>query len=512
MGTLSQTAPAATVRCSVDPQRDRRAISPLIYGTNQPDWKTTARHLTLTRIGGNRMTAYNWENNASNAGSDWQHQNDSFLGGGDTPGEVIRPQVARALANGASIIVTVPMAGYVAADKKGDGDVNKTPDFIGTRFVRSLPRKGGPFAFPPDAADRAVYQDEFVAWLKKTFPDAHRAGAMSRAVYYSLDNEPDLWDHTHARLRTAKLTYQELLQRTVDYASAIKAVAPGTLVFGPASYGWQGYVRLQDAPDANGRDFLDFYLSGMREAERTAGRRLLDVLDLHWYPEARGAGKRVTEGGSEPGLVAARVQAPRSLWDPTYREDSWIAGSLGQPIRLLPRMKEKIARHYPGTKLAITEYNYGGGGHISGGVAQADVLGVFGREGVFAATLWHLSGDERFAYGGLAMYRDFDGKGGRFGDTSVYAQTSNPAKCSVHASIDRSNPKRMVLVAINKTDAPLTAEIGVASSRAPRCTAAYQLAGASPVPKRAAALPSVAGGRLRCPLPAMSVSTLVLTV
>ena len=44
----------------------------------------------------------------------------------------------------------------------------------------------------------------------------------------------------------------------------------------------------------------------------------------------------------------------------------------------------KIAAHYPGTKLSISEYNYGAGGDISGGIAQADVLGVFGREGLFS--------------------------------------------------------------------------------------------------------------------------------
>ena len=136
----------------------------------------------------------------------------------------------------------------------------------------------------------------------------------------------------------------------------------------------------------------------MAAAGTTAGRRLLDVLDVHWYPEARGAcvgdpmdGCRITDNNNEAGVVAARMEAPRSLWDSSYRETSWIQNVLGaDAIRLLPRLKGKIAAHYPGTKLAITEYNYGGGNHISGAIAQADVLGIFGREGLFAATLWPL--------------------------------------------------------------------------------------------------------------------------
>src|SRR6185295_3319375 len=109
--------------------------------------------------------------------------------------------------------------------------------------------------------------------------------------------------------------------------------------------------------------------------ERSAGRRLVDVLDLHWYPEARGGGVRVTEADSSAAVAAARVQAPRSLWDPSYVETSWISQDAGVgAIRLLPRMREKIAAHAAGTLLAITEYNFGGGAHISGGLAQADAL------------------------------------------------------------------------------------------------------------------------------------------
>ncbi|HLK61333.1 MAG TPA: glycoside hydrolase family 44 protein [Chthonomonadaceae bacterium] len=500
---------SADVRFTIDATKNRSPISPLIYGTNQPDWATTARELTFTRLGGNRWTAYNWETNASNAGSDYFFQNDGFLGGGETPGEAVRPSVAAALAAGASVVVTIPMAGYVSADKNGDRDVNKTPDFLNKRFFKSLPHKGAPFTFPPDTHDKVVYQDEFVAWLEKTFPNTHQS--VNRSIFYSLDNEPDLWDSTHARLRTAKLTYHELLTRTIDYTTAIKAVAPGALIFGPASYGWAGYQTLQGAPDANGRDFLEFYLAGMRQAEQRAGKRLLDVLDVHWYPEARGGGKRITEGGTDPGLIQARLQAPRSLWDPNYREDSWIVrDALHEPLRLLPRLKEKIARNYPGTKLSITEYNYGGGNHISGALAEADVLGLFGREGVFAAALWHLSGNERFIYSGFAMYRNFDGKGGHFGDTSIAAQTSDAEKSSVYASIDSANPNRMVLVAINKTDAPLIADLDITSKTALNHGAGYQLTARSVEPQPISATLTPSGGHLRYTMPPMSVSTLVL--
>jgi hypothetical protein len=504
-------APAGNVRFTIDSAAARHPISPYVYGMNQPDWSGRSRGLRLGRLGGNRWTAYNWETNASNAGADYRHQNDDYLGGGDVPGEAVRPQVARAMDAGASMIITVPMAGYVSADKAPPGDVNQTPDYLNVRFLESRAAGRRGFSYPPDAGDRVVYQDEFVAWLESSFPDARRDP--SRTLFYSLDNEPDLWASTHPRIRpTGPLTYAELVERTEEWAAAIKAVAPGALVFGPVSYGWQGFVRLQDAPDNAGRDFLDFYLDAMRDAEGRTRRRLVDVLDLHWYPEARGGGVRVTEANNGAAVAEARVQAPRSLWDPGYSENSWISidARVGA-IRLLPRMREKIAAHYPGTLLAITEYNYGGGDHVSGGVAQADVLGIFGREDVFAATLWDLQGGTRYLDGAFALFCNYDGTGGRFGDTSIGAATSNHEATSVYASVDEGREDRMVLVAVNKSTGPTAAEILVTHPVDLARGQVWQIGTAAASPARGPDLAPTARNAFRLEMPPSSVTTIVLT-
>jgi hypothetical protein len=486
----------------------KQPISPYIYGTNQPDWQGNGKYLTLTRWGGNRITAYNWETNASNAGSDWQHQNDAFLGKSETPGEPVRKLVADAHAAGASVVVTVPIAGYVAADKAGGGDVNRTPDYLKTRFLPSLPRKMARFTFPPDVRDGRVFQDEFVWWLERIFPEAR--SDQRRTIFYALDNEPDLWSSTHARIHPQKAGYEEIVRLGAEYAAAIKAVAPKALVFGPVNYGWQGYVKLQDAPDAQGRDFLDFYLQQMRLAQQKARHRLLDVLDVHWYPEARGGNVRVCEDDARPEVAAARVQAPRSLWDPKYTESSWITQwSTRGPIRLLPRLREKIEKNYPGTRLAITEYYYGGGGDISGALAQADVLGIFGRERVFAAALWHIGQtDDRFIYAAFAMYRNCDGKGGGFGETGLVAHSSDVERTSVYASLNTQ--RRVVLVAINKSEGAIPVQIRLGNCPKITHAAVFRLTQAAPRPVRGDDLSVVRSTRLDYELPAKSVSTLVL--
>ncbi len=420
-------------------------ISKYIYGVNHPNWKELDRGFTLARQGGNRMTAYNWETNASNAGNDWQHQNDGYLGESNEPGWTVKAFLQAAQQNGAAAIITVPTAGYVAADKKGDGDVNKTPNFLQTRFQKSLAKKPSKLTFPPNTNDKFVYQDEFVAWVERT-------KSPRTPVWYSLDNEPDLWGSTHQRIWPKNPTYAQIIANNIQFSGAIKSVAPKTMIFGPANYGWQGFRTFQNAPDARGRDFLDVYLSAMRDAEKRAGMRLIDALDIHWYPEAQGGGVRIAFGEDKPGTAEARIQAPRSLWDPTYVEESWISNSLGKrPITLLPRVSAQIRQHYPGTKLALTEYNYGGGNHISGALAQADVLGLFGRYGVFAACNWGLHAADRYAVAGFKSFIDYDGKGSRFGDRGLAVSGQNPAEDSAYAALDSINRNRMTIVAINKT-------------------------------------------------------------
>lgn len=441
-------APSGTIVMTVDFNAPRTAISPFIYGSNSVD-DAKNHGATLIRFGGNRLTAYNWENNASNAGTDWNNQSDGYLGGGDVPGEAVRNVVAKAGRVNAVALVTVPIEGYVARDKIGGVDVGYTPNYLQTRFIPSYPRKNSALALQPDVTDNAVYQDEFVRWLETTFKNS------GQTIFYSLDNEPDLWVSTHPRIHPTPVTYQELLVKSVDYASAIKEVAPQAMVFGPVSYGYNGFVSLQNAADASGRDFLNFYLDGMKVAENTYQKRLLDVLDLHWYPEAKGGGERITTDNASPAVQAARIQAPRSLWDKNYKEDSWIANDyLKGPINLLPALQEKIDKHYPGTKIAITEYYYGGGADISGAIAEADVLGIFGRSGVFAANLWRMGAtDDRFIYAAFALYRNYDNNGSTFGDISLKASTSNVTSTSVYASTfsGQINQDKLVFVLINKS-------------------------------------------------------------
>jgi hypothetical protein len=335
----------------------------------------------------------------------------------------------------------------------------------------------------------------------------------------SLDNEPELWNHTHLEIQgKAAVTADDYIASTISLAAALKKQFPDLVVFGPAHYGFLGLYSWNDAFKAtpSGNDwFADRYMKALQAASKEAGHPLVDVYDLHWYPEAQDAsGKRINTL-SGPGLtddqVQAIVQSPRSLWDSTYREKSWIIDVLGQPIDLLHRLQRRIDAASPGMKLAITEYNNGGGQHIAGTIAQADNLGVFGAQGLFAAALWPLSDKEPYLLGGFRAFRDFDDAGSRFGDISVQAISSDASRAVVYVSRDSQRAGRVVMVAINRSSAAVPVTIAgeplSGTAHLFRMTAASAARQARVRPVAAGTL-AVSGSSLALELPALSVTTI----
>ena len=139
------------------------------------------------------------------------------------------------------------------------------------------------------------------------------------------------------------------------------------------------------------------------------------------------------------------------------------------------------------------------------------MLGIFGRDGVFAATQWPLQDSEPFVQGALLMYRNFDGGKSSFGDTSVSATSANVKDTSVYASLDSTNPKRMVIVAINKTANAITAVIKLSHASAFNQAHIYRLTSASSAPKAAGTQTLSNPAQFSYSMPPYSVSTLHLT-
>jgi hypothetical protein len=518
---LSMAPPDVSI--TIDPTKTK-PISPYIYGLNFYFGNSGASpHLTFDRAGGNRWTAYNWETNASNAGSDYLYENDNYLSSSNVAGEAVRSFIAQDQAQGLASLMTVQLQGLVAGDENGPVSTTNPPDM--TRFKTVVDKKStissAPFTTAPVTTDAYVFMDEFLWALDQKFTGMGIFGANpTHPTFVELDNEPELWNSTHLEVEGPNpVTSDNYISKTITLTKALKDQFPSAVIFGPVHYGFEGLYNWQgelSATPSGANWFPDKYLPAIKSASITYGKPLVDVYDFHWYSEATdGTGNRVTNL-TGPTLTDAQVQAivqcPRSLWDTTYKENSWITNNvLNAPIDILGRLQAKIAAENPGMKIAITEYNNGGGEHIAGTIAQADNLGIFGSQGVFAAAFWPLNSNDTYILAGFRAFRGFDGVNASFGDISLESTSTSVQDVVVYASQDSATPGRVVFVAINRSaSAKVTAINGQPLSGTAYL---YQMTAASaqnqnPVEPILAGQMPATGSSLTVTLPPLSVTTI----
>jgi hypothetical protein len=527
--TPAGAAPDVTI--TIDPTKTH-AISPYIYGTNFGSGVTSGPPLlTFDREGGNRWTAYNWETNASNAGSDYLYENDAYLSSSTIAGEAVRSFIAGDQMKGLASLMTVQLQGLVSADESGPVSVANPPDL--TRFKTVVDKKStvssAPFTTTPVTTDANVFMDEFVWAMDQKFTGLGIYGANpAHPTFVQLDNEPELWNSTHLEVQGhSAVTSDNYISKTITLAEALKDQFPDMIIFGPVHYGFQGIYNWQgelNATPGGANWFPDKYLPVVASASAAYGKPLVDVYDFHWYAEEYdSSGTRsldLTGTTLTDAQVQLIVQSPRNLWDATYTDsynsNPWIYEELGNtPIRLLPRLQGKINAENPGMKLSLTEYESGGWNHIAGSIAQADNLGIFGAQGVFAANFWPPNGTYAYALAGFSAYRGFDGATASFGDTSLQATSSDVASVMVYASLDSSTPGRAVFVAINRsTSQKITAISGQAVSgiahlyQITAASAQTQVSGGGAVQPVGAGTMAVSGTSFTVTLPALSVTTI----
>jgi mannan endo-1,4-beta-mannosidase len=449
----------------IDVSKNQQPISPFLFGVNAAngldDSNDMDMNVEVRRQGGNRLTGYNWENNASNAGQDSKHSNDNWLisisgiqdDKSEEPGILMTAMHEKSLAMKCQSVVTIPMAGFVAADKNGEVTVEETAPSARWKMVKPFKRKN--FSLKPDVSDDAVYTDEMVHFLVTKFGMANTSKGIQ---FYALDNEPALWRSTHPRLHPAKPTCKEMFTKSIEFSAAVKSVDKYAQILGGVFYGYSEHNNMQNASDwyqikKGYTSYTEAFLDKMKKASDSVGYRLVDILDFHWYPEATGVNnegksERICEGGGNDEKVAyARMQAPRSLWDTTYVEKSWITQD-NKAIALLPMLKKSIDAFNPGTKIALTEFDYGGGDHISGGIAMTDAFGIFATNGVYMANYWKET--TGYAAAAFRIFRNYDNKKSTWGDVLVKSTTSDIVNSSVYASYSKSDSTVIHLVLINK--------------------------------------------------------------
>ena len=359
--------------------------------------------------------------------------------------------------------------------------------------------------------------DEYVNYIINMLGDSTSPTGIQG---YSLDNEPALWHHTHSRIHPNSVTIQELADKSIELASSVKKLDPKAEIFGPALFGYSAYSNLADDDSSdewenikkenNYHWYLDCYLDQMNKASEKAGVRLLDVLDIHYYTEMKGD-CRVNQcnDSSHVACAEARMQSVRTLYEEGFIEDSWIGQWFQQDLPILPNVKKSIDTYYPGTKLAITEYDFGGD-NVSGTIAQAEALGCFADAEVYLATKW---GCNNYQASGINLYTNYDGKGGSFGDMLVPTKTDDVALSSAYASIKGDDQGTVTAMITNKDMAnPENAVINLKNADTSyEAAAVYAVYGDSAEIKLIDIVEDVKDNVVNVELPAYSAAMVVIT-
>ncbi|WP_301002366.1 glycoside hydrolase family 44 protein [Capsulimonas corticalis] len=499
---------------SIDAAANVHPISPYIYGIN---WGSPAQLLDMNsrtnRGGGNTMSTYNWKNNASNHAADWFFES---LGGSSTvPGDGEDSFITSTKSANAEPMVTIPTLGWVAKEgPNGERYASFSVAKYGAQTSTDpwWPDAGNGYLLNGSAVTGNDPNDAFVpSDVNYIKPDLARIvskfgqAANGGVKFYILDNEVDAWHSTHRDAHPVGATIDEMLNDTEAYGSAVKAADPTAKVVGLEVWNWTGcFTSGYDAQHGQGTDRsshgnMDVYpyiLQQLKAYEQATGVRALDYLSIHFYPQGNDA-----SGDNSVANQLLRNRATRQLWDRNYTSESWM----NTKIYAIPHLKDWINTYYPGTKTAITEYNWGVENTMNGATTMADELGVFGREGLDIATRWGVPASP--SYEAFKLYTNYDGNKSTFGDTSVGATVVNPDYLSTFAAI-RSSDGALTIMVINKTlsgTTPVT--LNIANFKAASSSHVWQVS--SPAIVQQPDVP-VTSGTISLTVPASSITLFVV--
>lgn len=454
----------------VDTAIGRRPISPYIYGVSFASAHQLADlNIPLDRIGGDSASTYNWEQDARGAGQDWFFESLPL----DSPKAVDQygdKAVALAKSSNASIALTVPMLGWVA--KLGPRNVHsgKLAAFSIVKYglqdatdKQGFPEAGDGLTLEhqpitnndPNDASIPDSLDRERRWMQHNITKWGTA-AHGGVGFVLLDNEPAQWHFVHRDVHPTGAHASEVAQKTIAFGNMVHSVDPSAKVVAPEEWvprGWwdSGFDEQASdrgdtttprdrATETRGMDYMPWLFTQWRQAGHP-----VDIVSIHAYPLA-GEYRSGTNDLSDS-MQLLRNRSTRCLWDFNYREGPYGRAMIG----VIPTLRKNVNTLYaPNTPIAITEYNWGGEGSMNGATAQADILGIFGREGVYMANRWIAPEEGSPIALAFKVFRNPDGKGNGFGDTSVKAQASaDPDDLSVFAA-SRKSDGALTVVLINK--------------------------------------------------------------
>ena len=498
-GTAGMTiaSPGSTnVAVNINTLANRHQISPYIYGINTLNSSDiTNLSPALARFGGNEASNYNWKLFTYNAGGDWFFEDFNLGNPNGTPVDSVA-MTQYAVNAGSQMLTTMPMLGWVAKESENGSNHNWSFS-VATYGAQCKTDPGNPDAgngqksdcktpvttnastnayYPlVDAAGdcttgNCLFRNEWAAALATAFGNGTCSvpyAQITSCHFYDMDNEPEIWDGSHADVHPNHPGYTELSNLFETEGAALKTWDPSAVRFGPITccwnYLWSAGPTGDDKNAHAGIDYAPWWLNQIYWLDQINGARTLDVFDVHSY-----VGDNVdTTGFTNSQLRAAAGKVYRTYWDPLYENSGYDADwiTTTQPNRgvtfLIPRLKALVNAIYPGTPLSFSEWESflvpQGEWDFATALSDADAFGVMGREGLSFSTRWGgpsatdgTTNQPHPNYQSFKLYTNYDGATHGFGTLSVSDQSSaNPDLFASYAALDATGTTMTIMV-LNK--------------------------------------------------------------
>ena len=303
-GLISGIMNAQDATITVNAITAKKAVSPYIYGRNNnfatsfgSTGATTAEINTAKEAGlriarengGNNATKYNWRLKLSSH-PDWY--NNVYSRDWDNMAKTIVAGIPDL-----QVMWAFQLIGKTASNKNNnfnDWGYNQSQWWSGV--AQNLAGGGTLNAAGGSVAtvngNTALYTkdwpaDSTTAILTKWFGNGGLGLNSSNFQYWNMDNEPEIWSGTHDDVMPTQLAATAFMDRYFAVAKKARALYPNIKLCGPVCANeWQWYKWGSETLNINGKyySWLEYFIKRVADEQKASGIRLLDVLDIHWYP------------------------------------------------------------------------------------------------------------------------------------------------------------------------------------------------------------------------------------
>lgn len=309
----------AQVVVTIDVTKDSHVISPYIYGRNNSLQGNPGSNFTAdwTRLkdagvrffregGGNNSTKYNWRRKISSH-PDWY--NNVYANDWSAAAQALLQNTKDT--QGMWSFQLIGKAAKTTTANFNDWAYNQSQWWSGTN--QNLAGGGNPNTSGGTKAltdgNPDLYLEDWTAdstvllldnWFNNLSLDK------TRLKYWNMDNEPEIWNGTHDDVMPTQLAAEDFMQRYFAVAKKARAKFPGIKLVGPVTANeWQWY-NWPNGISSGGKNYawLEYFIKRIGEEQAASGVKLLDVLDVHFYP-----------GSTNSSNI---VQYHRVFFDPTY--------------------------------------------------------------------------------------------------------------------------------------------------------------------------------------------------